>query len=476
VLDNNIFKQGQSDGKFLDNTSRKEELQSWMDYYKDNQLDLLKEEIERVYKNPNNKELLKSRANCLRLTRSIMDKISILFQSGTEVDIPDNPEATQKLNDALKSYGFFELLSTLNVYTNLQHDQHLFPRYNKAEKKTVIDIITPDITYVWQDEKFPTQINKIAYIIGEKADTLGSHQVNRVSVWTAEKNFTADIMSNGELKNIRDEVPNSYNRLPFVHFIDSHRCNEYFSSAGQPVIARNLSLNISWTEWLCSLSYQSLSTLVVSGLKEGTDIQMGMLNHILLPNNDGYGNNISNSASYINPNVNFESIFKVIADAQAMTALEYNISSDVFRGSSQANSGYQVKLNKQDIINQNMEDKPLYETRLTETVKLVMETDNLYSGNVNMWSQDLIDNVQVKINDPVFEESALDKLTINTMKLANGTTSAIDILMKDEDLSHDEAVKRFHELEKDRNIKGSAMIEPTVLPNVVETEDEDVTT
>ena len=467
MLDNNIFRNDKGMLKSKDLKKRRNDLTEWIDYYNGDQLEDLAEAISIRFKVESTQALMIAWVAYKNVTKSIIDKISVVFQSGVNVSIAgeEMTEQSAMLSTQLKESGFFEMLPTLNSYTNLLYDMHAYPRADLDDKSVMFDLITPNITFIEQKEDFPTKASLIAYIINEQKDTNQANQVNKVAVWTPSEQYKGEMRESGEIvKDTSSVVTNQYGYIPLIHFTSNFRMNEYFSSAKQPCVDRNRDINVMLTAMFAGMSAQMLATLVITGAVEKSDIKIGPASIINLGTSSDMGQTLSADAKYITSGTDFEKIQKIIAQIEVEVALQYGISADAYRSNnSTANSGYQVKLNKLDLMKRIMDDIPLYERGLIKLVKTYMICRNTSGAFTEKWSDEFIENVRVKINPPSYETDEKETLANDLVKMALKTTSPIEMLMRDRDLSYAKAKEEYLKIQSDLALNGAELIPPTDL-------------
>ena len=86
---------------------------------------------------------------------------------------------------------------------------------------------------------------------------------------------------------------------------------------------------------------------------------------------------------------------------QAQAAQYAGLAADAYRKAQQFNSGYQLQLSMQSLIDFNQQQIPFYQRNIKQLVKLIIKQNNLnnnYVINQNVDVNIIISNIKVKIN------------------------------------------------------------------------------
>lgn len=442
---------------------RKQQLLMYKDVYNGNHQHYTARLISNTYDNlqSNKKNLLLKRMWFTNVTKSIMDKISILFQSGLQIQITDNQQSTKLLNDKLqKKYNLQNMLTTLNIYTNLLYDMHIYVKYNEQDNDIQLLLLTPDKVYVVQDDYNPKKAKAIFYLIQGKSDTINGLKIDNIFYITKQYMTYAYIKQNGQIVQTGQQMPNPFNQLPFAHFTDEYRIDTYFSNKSQLIVPNNITLNVKWTQLFAGFSYQAFSTLVLSNVDD-EDTEVG-IDAIIAFKRDYSQNAQPGTAQYINPGINFTQLKELLQSMQLAIALQYGVNADLYKSTNNATSGYQLKLSRQDLLNSNIEDIPLYQQSLTKTIQLIMKAQNIYlSRQSYIWTQQDIANVKVTINKPKFENNQAQQISLLRDKVSMNITSAIDYLMQKYSLSQQQATKRYNKYYQLNNKMHQSLMQKT---------------
>jgi len=206
---------------------------------------------------------------------------------------------------------------------------------------------------------------------------------------------------------------------------------------------------------MLALDYQTVSLLVTVGMPASQSIPVGVTQRLNIPA-DGLGGSLQGyDAKYITPSPLLRDVWDLINQLITNVARLYGLSAQSYnRDSSSFASGYQLKLSKQDIVNRNKMKRELYREPVKELAGLIAEcysinnSDNFTFGDVSF---------SVDFGDVKFEDNPMEREQLNAMKLSNGTTSEVQILMDENpDLSREDAIKLYEQFREDRNRLGTA--------------------
>ncbi len=438
MVDIKLFKK---QAKWSADIARRAEVAQWIDFYNNRQEYYLKKDLDAAY--PKSATELEKYLMTMPLTSRIIDDISILFKEELKVKI-DKENLDDVWTDILANCNFRAVMDTVNRYVNLTYKVGIIPQWRDGVE---LDILTADNVFVIQDTEDPTKIEQLFYQVGIMENTHSvAEDVNVYVRWTADQQSICEIDDKGGLIKEYDEKDNRFGRIPIVWFQNDINVNNFWFDKSQNLVDTNRVINQELTNYRLMLAYQAFSTLVATGISEEDNISFGPQFSLKLPFDPAETK--TPDAKYITPNPKLNDVWKVINDIVLNTAQSMGLSAEAYqRAASQFNSGYQLKLSKQDIINKTKQDRAYYRPRIIELCGLMQQ---LYTWNgAKNFPEDT--KTIVDFGEIEFEMNPKEIQELRAMKLANGTASVIDFIMEDNpDLTREEAIDRYTQIQEEK--------------------------
>jgi hypothetical protein len=250
----------------------------------------------------------------------------------------------------------------------------------------------------------------------------------------------------GNIQNEREIKPNRFGVIPVVWFTNDIEVNSFWFNKTNPVVETNEIVNCELTNYRYIMAFQAFSTLVEIGNPSPEVKAFGASYSLRLPFD--MNSTQTPDAKYITPDPKLEAVWNVIMDIIIGVAQSVGISADAYRRENTTfNSGYQLKLSKQDIIKKTINERPFYRRKLKKLIELMLM---LYTQN-NASKTFERANVKIDFGELQFDDNPMEREQIRAMRLANGTANEIDFIMEDNpDLSRDEAIEHYKKLQEEK--------------------------
>lgn len=418
---------------WTEEADRRKEAIKAIDYYNYRQKEYLDDLIDSRYLKENVD--IKKYKFTVPLTKSLVDQLAICFKEPAQISVGDEGDAVQDaLVALLDEIDINKRLKQADRYTELTHKVGIIPRWDGKQVKLVI--ITPDKVMVKADTDDPTVAIEVSYCIGTTQNVGQPNPVNTWAVWTAESYSEVKRGANGEIIETISTEPNPYKRIPVAWFSITDSPDSFWLDAGNPIVDLNENINSLVTNLDIALDYQSFSLMVTTGLPQGQVIPIGVTRQINIPPTSM--GEIAGDAKYITPDAKLETVWKIVQEKVQWFAATFGISVEGISGGSSYNSGFQLKLSKQGVIDHNVDKQDAYIESVRDTVQLAMDCSTIY-GNVNFPTDA---EITVKFGLQKVETNPLEEAQQDALDIANGIADPVTILMRrNPDMTEDEAIK-----------------------------------
>lgn len=410
-----------------------------IDFYYNQQYDYMVDVIYRIY--PKTASEIVNYINCKRLTEQIINDRSIIFKKPVKITIDTESESLQSLfTEVLDKSELWKKLIAIDRLSELTGKVGAAVHWHPIEKRVVVDIITPDTCFVVQDEHDPTKATDVYYQVGLLKDTHIAEPVNVYAHWNVDYYEKVSVNRDGiQLSPIPNtRIPNPYGRIPIVWFTAEPEVNSFWLDRGYPVVEANINLNLRETNLDLALDYQSFSTMVTLGRNEKDPLQLGVTRVLNLQTDPN--STTPPAAYYITPDAKLEAVSNIIQNKGINAAKAAGLSAESFtRDNSNVNSGYQLRLSKQDILDDNELKKEFYREPLRGLVHNITDCYT-YNNSSVQFPSDI--GIMIEFGTIAFDTNPIEVEQVRSLKLANKTISRIDIIMEDNpDLSREEAIE-----------------------------------
>jgi len=413
-------------------TSRRKETIKAIDYYNYRQKEYLDDLIDERYRKENVD--IKKYKFCVPLTKSLVDQLAICFKVPPSISIGKEGDAVQgALVNLLDEIDINKRLKQADRYAELTHKVGVLPRWTGSAVK--LDILTPDRVLVSADPENPTEAKELSYVIRSEQNAGRPAPVNIWAVWTADTYSEVERSDMGMVTKTFLEQPNPYKRIPVAWFSIDESPDTFWLDAGYPIVDLNENINALVTNLDIALDYQSFSLMVTTGLPSGTVIPIGVTRQINIPPTTM--GDVTGDAKYITPDAKLETVWKIVQEKIQWFAATFGVSVEGISGGSSYNSGFQLKLSKQGVIDHNVDKQDAYIESVRDTVQLAMDCSTIY-GTVNFPTDA---DITVKFGLQKVETNPLEEAQQDALDIANGIADPVTILMRrNPDMTEDDAI------------------------------------
>ena len=389
------------------------------------------------------------------LVRRIVDDISISFSKGVNIGVESD-----KLNDLLSAIlSKAEMNRTLNKVdhlSNLLFKVGVIPVFRDGTIE--LDIITPDNCFVEQREDDPTKITKLYVQTGIMENSPGKVETVRYyTVYDDTDTWTSEIDSeDGSVIRRTEPEPHNLGSIPVAWFETDKSVNTFWIDRTNSLVRANEVIDIEMTNFRYVLAHQAFSILVTKGLDEDKNFTLAPNAYINLPYDPTHDK--TPDASYLTPDAKLDSYWTIINDMIVDTAQSVGLSVESYkRDSTSFNSGYQLKLSRQSVIDRAKVNQMGYKTAIDKLLRLITKMYNTYQGN--LFAPDI--PFLIDFDELVSDSDPKDELEIAEKQLALGLTSRVEILMKsNKDLTREQALTKLKQIDAD-----NAILSPTMDDN-----------
>lgn len=445
---NTVIQDQQKIAKVKDDLNRRTQAVMAIDFYNYRQKEYIELAMQVLY--PQTYTELIKYIHCIDITRSLIDDTAILFQKPLKV-ILDTTDAMRAL--AAEIFAASELWKkclAADRMSDLTGKVGMGVHWHEADKRVVIDIITPDRCFIEQDPEDPTKAIKVYYRVGDASNTANSGRVDIYACWTNEKYYEVEILndySEGK-KVVGSEIANPYGRIPIVWLSKYIETDSFWVDHGYPIVDENLNLDLRESNLDLAIDFQTFSTLVTSGLNSSDPLNIGIQRRIDLPVNAVSGE-AQGSADYITPSPMLTEVVDIITKRKVDLARQNGLSAESFnRDSSNFNSGYQLRLSKQDVLNDNELKK---EQNRPSYIQLIQNILDCYSFNSDSSRFSNQETITLEFAPIVFDTNPVEQQNLYTLEMNNGIRSRIEILMAERNITREEAITLAEQIDADNN-------------------------
>lgn len=441
-----------SQAKWTADQERRIKVEKWLDFYWNNHNPINRYTIlglrsgyldEIIDSRLDNQEaiILKKYIEIENLTERIVNDSSLMFRVSPQISLENGTKKMQdNFDELLEMTNFYTLLREINKFTNLCYDIHVIPQIR--DKKMYIDIITPDICFVEQQEEDPTKAKSIYYQIGIYEDSPQIEDtIETYIVWNEEGKFKIEIDNTGQInENKKEEIVtiDYKGKIPVVLFRNYIPIFKYWYPGENYVVDRNIQIDLRMTA-LNMLEDWNLPQKVRIGIDKAKEGKLGLTFTEDIERNDE-GEAIG-SVGYIRPDAPVQDERELIEWRILQVANSLGLSVESFKGN-KFSSGYELFLSKSEIIEKNKEERPYYRDSIVELLEIMMIT----AEGLKMRFPDKPE-IAINFGELTFAQSPEEKERARAMKKQSGTWSAVQSIMEDDpDLTEEQAIEKVEKI------------------------------
>ncbi len=411
-----------------------------------NQLD---DELKKQF-HPKTYEKIKLMADTsMNIFRRIVREICTVYREPADRDLVDVPETTQEKADSVcKEIRLDQTMQVAHRYAKAATCSFIFVRA-KAAGGLVLRVLTPDQVIIEADPEDSTLMALFAYE-AEITDTKGKCKTIWI-VYTNEERWYCDAKGKALDKDPRtDQVydaANVYSIIPAVAFPAEFQVRDFWNETwNRDAFEANLKIGLLSTYMNYLVKTQSFKQITINAEKISEELKDQILDPLFPLMLSGQA-----TASTLDLNTQLGSIEQVIRGKVAAIANNYGISNENFTLTTQAASGFSLK-----IANQALQDIREADIPLCASVEQA-----LYNVLAKMHDA-LPEGAQIHFDpgEVSWPEEWTTEQARWEFEFKNGISSPVDYLLaRDPQMTRDEGLKEIQE--KQAEIK---QLKPSMSP------------
>ena len=449
---------------------KRRRFQKRMDFYNGIQVEYLKDDLSRVYKDPSR---LKLQYEWDNLTEFLINEVAAVYG---EPPIRKLVEGSEQDEDIFKTIWEESRIDLVMQEANRMAKLHktVLVKVVWRDDKIQYDILTPNVFDVIESAEDQTKADAVIYvrIVDSKKDeeyinndktTLNEDKFENNDAifhyWTDTQYIafrkgkgSTRRAPNAKVERIEDNegYENPYGVIPCAVIRDGFPKDGFYIEGGDDLIDKNGIINQKLTEKNFLTKMQSFSVPVRKGAKNtGESLIMDPSLTIDIPGDDDISR--GNDFRFVTPDAKIEEVKNDIEYKLRSIAIKYKLNPEIFTASAERSSAQSLQLQNAQQSKIIKADKPFYiqaEKDLFEITKIVWNTHN---------AQKISDNCELLID---YRESETimtieERDNHNIVLMNNGLISKADWLMDiNPDIrDRDEAMQRLIEIaEQNREI------------------------
>lgn len=388
------------------NQSRKIETAKRLNFYHDEQLDRLNEQLTELFSEPEKMIRLE-----LNIIKKIINNLAQVYREPPTRTLDGGSEADQKLYaEILEGCSFDVKLKQASRYTKLL--KTILIKVVYRNDRLDLDILTGNLLDV-QTGQSPEQLERVLitdYGQSEKPED------TEYSLWTADTfqrlNWKGDVI---------DEQENPYKVLPFLPVFDyMPPSSAFWLPGGQDIISQQEVLNIKLTDLIYLIQQQSFGVGYIKGSQTGGSLRTDPGSLVELPENGEIGFK-SQQAEIENVVLAIDKIIKWSCVSNGLSAA--SMSTDV-----QKQSGVSKAWDNKELSEMRLDDLALwrsYEKQLFNLMRVVWNTHS---------KKKLSEKAILSINfaEVTAKLSQKEQAESDDLKIIQGVLSPVDVLLRDD--------------------------------------------
>ncbi len=416
----------------ITNTDRYKKMLSRYKLYNDDYKDLAIQRMVEIYSKANELKLTNQIDLTNNVFKSVIEQISQVYSFGFKRNITDKVmlDLYKRMNidsfmiEADKKLNAFNDIMIQVVFDDKRNIPQLIFRYPHKTKVKTDDFLNPI-----EVEYFVKKTNN------EEKWAFWSETEHYYKIYKTADDFTIEAIVGNE------EMINPYKKLPFIFMANGFRDVDFYdTNTGFDLVSITLDNSIYQTFKKYLIKWQSFKQLVVTGSNVG-DISGQMLDPSQALTAEGDNIDIK----LLDLQANLDQLDNSLKSDINQVLINYNISPSNFNITSQVMSGFalqmeNLQLDKKTILRQN--DFVWYEKELYEMIILVATQNGL-----NLKAEDFM----ITFNAPAYPMSQDEKVSLFAKQIDIGLISPVEMLMKEYEITKDEAKIRLANNIKERN-------------------------
>ena len=432
----------------------KQNIEKRLDYYRDNQLPYLLELISEQFTHA---DPLAIQPHFFNIVKPIINETSMVYRSGARRTLIRNdgdeiePKLFELWQNIQNTSRYDAVMKTVNRMVNLCGTVLVKPSFRNNSIR--LDIITPNLVDIVQDDDDPTQANAISYIRPATQTYIENYGQSKslqivIHYWDDERYLR--ISPNGEILDnpANPDGINPYGLLPFVRFTNQVPLDNFFVEGGDDLIIAQDNINIKLTQLNYLVKMQSFSVPVLIGYRGPEKITISPGKPIIVP--------LGSVSEQGEPDFHFETpnpqigeLIKLIENEIIRIFRAYGIGSADFSLQGEAKSGFAIVMENLKLLESRENELPFYEDGEEEMFEIIKRVWNYHSPYLPAghpfrgvkFPDDV--HLQVSVNDISLPKPTSEEVAEWKFMFEHKLATPIDYLMRRYKLSEQEAQQRW---------------------------------
>lgn len=336
------------------NTLRKEETRKRLDFFYDDQLDYIEQELAKSFSEPEKFQLA-----CLNITKKIVKNLAQTYNVPPKRTLDGTDSDKEIYQGLVESSALDVKMKQASRLVKLLKTVLIRPvwRNNKID----FDILTGDIVDV---EVGDTPEYLQAVLVTNYGNTNKTEDVT-YSYWTKEEYTKYDYRG-----NVLEQYSNPYNVIPFIPVWDYSPHSDFWLPGGDDLISLQEAVNNKLVDLLHLMRFQSFGVGWIKGATGGMQ-QLDAGAMVELPENGELG--------FESQQAKITEVLDAIDRLIKWAALSNGLSSDFIKHSSTQESGLSKLVSNKELDELRRDDIELfrrYEKQLFQLTKIIFNTHN----------------------------------------------------------------------------------------------------
>ena len=421
--------------KWNDDIKRREKSAKYLDYYNNICKSWFDKKVNCAIDSETERAETKKYFRNMPLTNEIIDKISLVFNSGLSVElITDSDEQKEEFNNFMKNINLQANMIEVDRMCNLLKDVLVVPAI--VDKQVKLNIITPNLYFVIQDEDDPTVAKAVVYQVGiventAVAEVTTKHiMIDKNGFWDVEISYTGEVLSKNYIENQLD-----YNTAPFVIFRNYVPTTTFFSEENSSIVETHESINWETSNLMYSLD-RDYPMMIAKNVPAGVNIPIGR-SALQVFNDDPSGQGTVSTLEFLSADYNIQKAWDSIKEGKNQEYNKNNLS--YLANNTTFTSGFQMMMAKSELYEANNINAIYYKNSLRKLIDLLIQSANQLGYKV---PSDV--KYSLNIKTPQIILSPLEKEQVRASEIMNGSKNVIDHMLEDDaDLTREEAIKIY---------------------------------
>lgn len=413
----------------------------------DNFYDLVEKELGNVITSACETGLIEQIDDTNNIFKMVIEEISKVYDVEPTRFFSDNETEQTEMEDLYKKIEMTNVLEQSNIYMNAFNDCLIHLGYDSATGKYTVKLRTPDNFIVVVDNDLNLLEVYIYQGIVDKVETWYGY--TKDSIFKIEVDNPNNVLTHNpdDRKPISDDNMEMVNPLGFIPMIPLHngyRDDSFFQNyKGDDLVKGNIQIAIKLTILNQLIKFQSFKQLVATASNGNSN---SLDNIVIDPASIIYLFGEESKIDVLDLESNYKQLWETIQAINQNLATNYKISPTMFKLTAAPSSGFALKMENIKLDKFVVKQQGYYsriELQIFNMLKLMDET--LKIGVIKG------DKFVATFQAPTYPKTTIEILEEQEKAIALGKTNMIDILMKEQGLTEEEATAKYNENIKLRN-------------------------